>query len=142
MDPFCLILGGSITKTDIEQLLSPLLSNVKNPTLTNKQRSSLPVVDVWLLVSPWLQAFYRFPVCYEDIAYGCMQRNTTVKVNKWWAAINCVKESLRKARNVWVMRKYCVPQEIVIRSMLKTCIISPSHKLLHMKLGNEVNYII
>lgn len=73
---------------------------------------------VWLLVSPWLQALNRVPVCYEDIAYGCLRRNPTANVTKWWAVINCVKESLWKARNVWVMRKFCVPQETVMKSML------------------------
>lgn len=73
---------------------------------------------VWLLVSPWLQALYKVPDCYEDIAYGCLQKKTTDNVHKWWAVINCVKESLWKARNVWVKRKYCVPHEFVMRSML------------------------
>ncbi len=74
--------------------------------------------DVWLLVSPWLQALYKIPVCYEDIAYGCLQRNPTDNVNKWWVVINCVKESLWKARNVWVMRKYCIPQEMIMKCIV------------------------
>lgn len=73
---------------------------------------------VWVLVSPWLKALHKPPGCYEDIAYGSLQRNQTDNIKKWWVIINCVKESLWKARNVCVMRKICVPQEIVIRSML------------------------
>lgn len=74
--------------------------------------------SVWSLVLPWLQALYRSPQCYEDIAYGCLKRNPTDEMEKWWVVINCVKESLWKARNVQVSRKYGMPQELVVRCML------------------------
>lgn len=72
----------------------------------------------WFLVLPWLQASYSGPIFYEDITYGHLQRNPTNKMKKWWAVINCVKESLWKARNVWVSTKYCMPYDLVIRSMI------------------------
>lgn len=75
---------------------------------------------VWLLVSPWLRDLYRAPASYEDVAYGFLQSKPPENVNKWWVVINCVKESLWKARNVLVFKKYCVPKEIVVKSMLNT----------------------
>ena len=75
---------------------------------------------VWLLASPRLPNLYRGPVCYEDIAYGVLQRNPTAEVNKWWAVIKCVRESLWKARNVLLLREFCVPGEIVMKSILST----------------------
>lgn len=74
--------------------------------------------DVWLLVLPWLRDLYRAPLTYDDIAYGFVKDIPSENVNRWWVVINCVKESLWKARNIWVFKKYAVPKENVIQSML------------------------
>ena len=98
----------------------PRLSCGENETVEHLFWSCPTTRGVWSLVSPWLQALYKVPLCHEDIAYGCLKRNQTTTVGKWWVVINCVKESLWKARNMSVMKRYCIPREIVVRMILNS----------------------
>lgn len=96
----------------------PRPSSGENETVVHLFWSCPTARGVWSLVSPLLQALYEVPRCYENIAHGCLKRNQTTTVEKWRVVINCVEESLWKARNVSVMKRYCIPRKIVLRMIL------------------------
>lgn len=70
------------------------------------------------LLFPWLQDLYKIPQSFDDIAYGFLEGPPSENVNMWWAAINCVKESLWTTRNVLVFNRVGVPKEKVLKSIL------------------------
>lgn len=48
---------------------------------------------------------------------------------KWWAIINCVKENLWKARNIWVRKGYSVPDIKSVVSRVKDYILKEKSNL-------------
>ena len=68
---------------------------------------------VWSLLGPWLGDLFRVPT-ESDVLYGVIKSGDCKGWERWWALINCTKESMWRCRNRMVYKSLLFSAESIV----------------------------
>ena len=97
-------------------------------------------IKVWKIAGPWLKEIYQAP-SKEGILYGNMNGIENEGAKRWWAALNCIKEGIWRARNAYVFKRVWISPESIVKvslSLIKDYVLLDKKKIWNRECGEMV----